>query len=140
MTIGFSLYGSLMVAASIEAVRHAMARRIDEHCAWAIRLFALAIGSWLYRMCHGFWTLFTDSIGHTDDFSGWFDYVMDFAFFIPPLIVAEMFIRARRARTTAVGRIGATAALAGSAIFVALATFFFTTHGWGPAIAMRFGA
>jgi len=132
MTIGFSLYGAMMVAASIEAVRHAMARRIDEHRAWAIRLFALAIGSWLYRLCYGFWMLFADNIGHTDDFSGWFDYIMDFAFFIPPLIVAEVFIRARRAR--------ATAALAGSAIFVALATFFFTTHGWGPAMATRFGA
>ncbi len=139
MTIGFSLYGAMMVAASIEAVRHAMARRIDEHRAWAIRLFALAIGSWLYRLCYGFWMLFADNIGHTDDFSGWFDYIMDFDFFIPPLIAAEMFIRARRARATAGGRICATAALAGSAIFVALATFFFTTHGWGPAIATRFG-
>ena len=140
MTVGFAMYGALMVIAAAQTVRHAMARRIDVHRAWAIRLFALAIGSWLYRMAYGFWFLFAGDTGHTDNFSGWFDYIMDFAFFIPPLIVAEMFIRARRARASTAGRIGATAALAGGAAFIALATFFFTTYGWGPAIATRFGA
>lgn len=140
MTVGFAMYGGLMVVAVVQTVRHAMARRIDVHRAWAIRLFALAIGSWLYRMAYGFWFLFAGDTGHTDDFSGWFDYIMDFAFFIPPLILAEMFIRARRARASTVGRVGATAALAGGAAFIALATFFFTAYGWGPAIATRFGA
>jgi hypothetical protein len=48
MTIGFALYGAAMVVAAVQTVRHAMARRIDVHRGWAIRLFALAIGSWLY--------------------------------------------------------------------------------------------
>src|SRR3954468_14608865 len=55
MSVGFSLYGALMVVAAVETVRHARARRFDEHRAWAIRLFALAIGSWLYRMDYGLW-------------------------------------------------------------------------------------
>ena len=118
----------------------AMARRIDVHRAWAIRLFALAIGSWLYRMGYGFWFLFAGEVGHTDEFSGWFDYIMDFAFFVPPLIVAEMFIRARRSRATTAGRVATTGAMAGGALFIVLATFFFTLYGWGPAIATRFGA
>jgi hypothetical protein len=140
MTIGFSMYGGLMVAAAVQTVRHAMARRIDVHRAWAIRLFTLAVGSWLYRMCYGFWFLFAGETGHTDDFRGWFDYVMDFAFFIPPLIIAELFIRARRGQASTVGRIGATVALGGGALFIALATYFFTVYGWGPAIMMRFAA
>ncbi|MEQ1783896.1 MAG: DUF2306 domain-containing protein [Hyphomonadaceae bacterium] len=142
MTVGFAMYGGLMVIAAVQTVRHAMARNIDVHRAWAIRLFALAIGSWLYRMCYGFWFLFAgrDNPGHTDEFSGWFDYAMDFAFFIPPLIVAEMFVRARRTQASTVGRVATTTALAGGAAFIALATFFFTLYGWGPAIAMRFGA
>lgn len=139
MTVGFAMYGALMVVAAVETVRHAMARRIDVHRAWAIRLFALAIGSWLYRMCYGFWFLLAGKEGHTDEFSGWFDYVMDFAFFIPPLIVAEMFIRARRGQASTAGRVATTTALAGGAAFIAMATFFFTLYGWGPAIAMRFG-
>jgi len=142
MTVGFAMYGGLMVIAAVQTVRHAMARNIDVHRAWAVRLFALAIGSWLYRMCYGFWFLLAggDNPGHTDAFSGWFDYVMDFAFFIPPLIVAEMFVRTRRGQASTLGRVATTTAMAGGAAFIALATFFFTLYGWGPAIAMRFGA
>ena len=54
MDLGFGLFGALMIWASIEAYRHARARRIDHHRAWGMRLFALAIGSWLYRMEYGF--------------------------------------------------------------------------------------
>ncbi len=141
MTIGFALYGAAMIVAAVETVRHAMARRIDIHRGWAIRLFALAIGSWLYRMCYGFFYLIAgpENPGHTQDFSGWFDYVMDFAFYIPPLIVAEMFVRARRRQASSAGRIGAMAGLAAGSAFIGLATFFFTLYGWGPAILARFG-
>jgi len=98
MNVAFAAYGVLMVLAAVETVRHAMARRIEVHRAWAIRLFALAIGSWLYRMGYGlfFAIMGSEDPGHTAAFDGWFDYVMDWAFFVPPLIVAEMFIRARR--------------------------------------------
>lgn len=139
MTVAFSMYGVLMILAAVQTVRHAMARRIDIHRAWAIRLFALAIGSWFYRMGYGFWFLFAGETGHTADFRGFFDYFMNFAFFVPPLIVAEMFIRARRSRATTAGRVGATAALAGSAAFIGLATYFFTAYSWGPAVVARLG-
>lgn len=142
MNVAFAAYGGLMVLAAVQTVRHAMARRIDVHRAWAIRLFALAIGSWLYRIGYGLFFAIggTENPGHTADFSGWFDYIMDWAFFVPPLIVAELFIRARRSQATTAGRMGASVALAGGAAFVAYATFFFTLYGWGPAILMRFGA
>ncbi len=142
MTAAFAAYGALMVLASAQTVRHAMARNIDVHRAWAIRLFALAIGSWLYRIGYGlfFAIMGAEDPGHTATFDGWFDYVMDWAFFVPPLIIAEMFIRARRTGGSTVGRVGATAVLGASAGLIAFATFFFTVIGWGPAILMRFGA
>jgi len=124
MTVAFSLYGALMVLAAVQTVRHAMTRRLEVHRAWAIRLFALAIGSWLYRMGDGFWFLATGDLGHTDDFSCWFDYFMDFAIFVPPLIIAEMFIRARKSRATTASHVVTTGAMAGGALFIALATFF----------------
>ncbi|TPG42635.1 DUF2306 domain-containing protein [Sphingomonas koreensis] len=71
MSIGFALYGSLMVIAAEETVRLAMAGQASRHRAWAIRLFALAIGSWLYRMDYGFWRLLTHGLGHTKTFDGW---------------------------------------------------------------------
>ncbi|MBI1339100.1 DUF2306 domain-containing protein [bacterium] len=140
MSVAFASYGALMVLAAAQTVRHAIARRIEVHRAWAIRLFALAIGSWLYRMGYGFWFLFAGETGHTDDFRGWFDYVMNFAFFVPPLIVAELVVRARREETTRAGRALALTGVSAGAAFIALATFFFTLYGWGPAIAVRFGA
>lgn len=141
MTIAFASYGALMVLAAVETVRHAMARRMDVHRAWAIRLFALAIGSWLYRMGYGLFFAFagTDNPGHTEAFNGWFDYVMDWAFFVPPLLVAEMFIRAWREQATMLGRVGASVGLTAGALFIAYATYFFTLFGWGPAMLVRFG-
>lgn len=141
MDVAFAAYGGLMVLAAVQTVRHAMARNIDVHRAWAIRLFALAIGSWLYRIGYGlfFAIMGAEDPGHTATFDDWFDYVMDWAFFVPPLIVAEMFIRARRTGGSTVGRVGATAVLGASAGLIAFATFFFTVMGWGPAILMRFG-
>jgi predicted membrane protein DUF2306 len=142
MSVAFAAYGALMVLASVQTVRHAMARNIDVHRAWATRLFALAIGSWLYRIGYGLFFAIAgqDNPGHTEDFAGWFDFVMDWAFFVPPLIIAEMFIRARRSQATTAGRLGAATTLALGAAFVAYATYFFTIVGWGPAILMRFGA
>ncbi len=134
MDIGFTGYGVLMGWAAVETIRHARAGRFDKHRAWAIRLFALAIGSWLYRMDYGFWFLFTDELGHTKNFQGPFDYFMDFFFYLPNLLIAEIFIgRKKIVRTPAMKWIGATGLFVATA-FIALATFFFTTHLWGPAI------
>ena len=55
MNAGFCLYGALTVIAALQTVRHARQRRFEIHRGWAIRLFALVIGSWLYRMDYGFY-------------------------------------------------------------------------------------
>jgi hypothetical protein len=96
MNAGFGLYGALMMVFALLAYVHARAGRYEIHRAWAIRLFALAVGSWLYRMEYGFWFLVADGAGHTSSFDGWFDAVMAFFFYLPNLVVAEVFIRARQ--------------------------------------------
>ena len=137
MNAGFCLYGALTVMAAFETVRHARARRFELHRGWAIRLFALVIGSWLYRMDYGFWHLLAHAAGHTPTFDGPFDVVMDFFFFVPNLIVAEAFIRARALQAGAGLRIGASVLLSAAALFVAVASYYFTAYHWGPAIAQR---
>ena len=137
MDLGFGGYGALMLLASVQTYRHARARRFDRHRAWAIRLFALAIGSWLYRMDYGFWILFTGGVGHSPDYRGGFDLVMDFAFYLPNLAAAEAFIRARAAPGRPALQVGAAALLAGLAGFIALATFQFAQLYWLPGIALR---
>ncbi|MEI9851112.1 MAG: DUF2306 domain-containing protein [Sphingomonas sp.] len=101
MDLGFGLYGALVTACAALAFVHGRARRIEPHRAWAIRLFALVTGSWLYRMEYGFWFLAMGRTGHASDFTGWFDVVMAFFFYLPNLAVAEVFIRARRAPAAA---------------------------------------
>ena len=74
MNVGFSLYGALTVLAAVETIRHARARRFAQHRAWAIRLFALAIGSWLYRMITEsgkWWPMGPATRGPSTDRSTW---------------------------------------------------------------------
>jgi Predicted membrane protein (DUF2306) len=137
MTVGFSLSGVLLVVAAVETIRHARARRFAEHRAWAIRLFALVIGSWLYRMEYGFWTILTHGAGHTRAFDGPFDVVMDFFFYIPNLIVAEAFIRARHLRTRPATQLGAALLLSGATVFLAVSTYYYAAYHWGPRIMTR---
>jgi hypothetical protein len=139
MSAGFALYGALMAVAAEETVRHAMARRLAQHRAWAIRLFALAIGSWLYRMDYGFWRLLAGGVGHTKRFDGWFDMIMVFWFYLPNLAVAEFFIQGRQRNASASIKIVATLVLSTVAACLLLATTMITFLGWGPAILWRLG-
>lgn len=132
MDIGFGLYGLLTCGAAVLAWQRAWTGRIAAHRAWAIRLFALVIGSWLYRMEYGLWFLTMCKAGHSSDFRGGFDAVMAFAFYLPNLAVAELFIRARR-RPAAMALTGcAVVALIAASLFVTLATWVFVTRFWGP--------
>ena len=144
MDLGFGLYGTLMIAASVQTFRHARARRqpgrLAAHRAWAIRLFALAIGSWLYRIDYGFWFLVSGGAGHTHDYRGWFDIIMDVFFYLPNLAIAEAFIRARAAAARPVLQSGAAILLAGTAAFIALATYQFAKLSWIPGIMLRLAA
>ena len=121
----------------METIRHARARRVEAHRAWALRLFALAIGSWLYRMDYGFWMLLADGAGHTEDFSGVFDKVMAFFFYLPNLLVVEAFVRARRTAAPPAVKLAGAAVLVGATGFLLLGTYYFTKLYWGPAILDR---
>jgi len=134
MNVGFGLYGALMVLAAAQTYRHARARRFEEHRAWAIRLFALAIGSWLYRMDYGFWLLAVHRLGHRGDFHGPFDVVMAFFFYVPNLALAELYLRAPRVRRPLVIRLSAAIALNVATLFVVVGTYYFVRYYWGPGI------
>jgi Predicted membrane protein (DUF2306) len=138
MSIGFGLYGVLMALAATQTMRQAWCRRLDLHRAWAIRLFALVIGSWLYRMEYGLWLKLAGGIGHPRGFDGPFDLVMDFFFFVPNLIAAEMLIRRGQSPPAPALRRAGTVTLYAAAGIVALATFLFGHFYWIPHILARF--
>ncbi|WP_192350050.1 DUF2306 domain-containing protein [Algoriphagus sp. Y33] len=134
MDIGFSLYGILMGVAAIQTFRHAKEGRFVKHNAWALRLYALAIGSWLYRMDYGFWTLLTGGLGRRANFSGPFDQIMDFFFYIPNLLVVELFIRVNHFKTNVFPQLAASLVLLFATGFILLGTYFITLRSWGPVI------
>jgi hypothetical protein len=139
MDVGFGIYGVFTAAAAVETYRHARARHLDIHRAWAMRLFALAIGSWLYRMDYGFWLLLAGGAGHVNNFSGPFDKFMAFFFYVPNLFVAEALIRSRRPSMSKTAQWTASVAFNGATLFLVLGTYFFTKFYWGPAILARIG-
>lgn len=139
MSLGFGLYGVLMLLCSVEAYRHARARRFDVHRAWAIRLFALAIGSWLYRMDYGLWlTAAPHHIGHRPDFHGPFDVIMAFFFYLPNLAITELFLRARTALSRPAVRVAATIVLNLASVVVVVGSYYFIRFYWGPGIVDGF--
>ena len=139
MNVGFGIYGVCTAIAAVETYRHARARRLEIHREWAMRLFALAIGSWLYRMEYGFWFLLADGAGHASDFSGWFDKFMDFFFYVPNLLLVEVLIRTRRVVMSSAARWAVSAAFGAAIVFFVLGTYQFTRIYWGPAIVARLG-
>lgn len=135
MDIGFGLYGGLMVLCAAMAFAHARAGRYQVHRAWAIRLFALTVGSWLYRMEYGTWFLLSGGIGVGPAFTGWFDALMAFFFYVPNLIVAEVLIRARAIPRGAIFNLASSALLLLASAFVIAVTWLFANGAWGRRIA-----
>lgn len=134
MNAGFALYGVLMFVAAVQTYRQAVRGKVDSHRTWSLRLYALAVGSWLYRIDYGFWFALTDGLGHTKAFNGPFDRIMAFFFYVPNLLVADVFSRARQFRASPWLRLSASFVLLLTTGFLMLGTYYFTKLYWGPAI------
>lgn len=134
MDIGFALYGILMLIAAVETARHARAKRFDVHRAWSLRLYALAVGSWLYRIEYGIWFVFTGGLG-IDDFNGPFDRVMVFFFYIPNLLLVEWLLRTQKRQLSGGVQIATSIGFAVISLFVVYVAYLM----WLPDIIAASG-
>ena len=137
MNVGFGLYGLLISAFAVQTFLSAKKLDFENHRAWAIRLLALVIGSWLYRVEYGFWSIALNEFGRGPKFSGPFDLVMDFFFYLPNLLVAELIIRSKYQKQNSWAKRLSVVTLSIACIFVVIGTYFFTRYYWGPAIINR---
>lgn len=137
MDIGFGLYGFLLLLCALQTYSYARQLKFERHQEWAIRLFALAIGSWLYRMEYGFWFIMTDGLGHDQDFHGTLDFAMAFLFYLPNLLVAESYLRGRSAQVSKPAKFFTASMMSLAALFLAIATYFFARNYWWPRILMK---
>ncbi|MGY6412417.1 MAG: DUF2306 domain-containing protein [Alkalilacustris sp.] len=96
MDAAFAGYGLCLLVSATMALRAARARAFGVHRDWAARLFMLAIGSFLYRLHYGLWYLATGGAASQPDFTGAFDVVTMWAFYVPYLLGLEIWLRWRR--------------------------------------------
>ena len=110
--VAISGSGVLILYFAFQTVRHAMARRIDAHHRWALRLFIVASAVWFFRVAFGLWLFVTDFEMHgvRRDLTGPFDVFAAFGCYLIPLAILELYLRARRREA------GAGLALAASAV------------------------
>lgn len=101
MDVGFSIYSLLLFISALETYRYGAKGRFYDHRVWALRLYALATGSLLYRMYYGCWLLLAAEAGDTPRLNGVFDQVMAFCFYLPNLVLVEIFIRRKWHKRTA---------------------------------------
>lgn len=92
MNIGFSLYGILLLYCAVETIRYARKGAFDQHRAMALRLFWLAMGSWLYRVHYALWYAATGGLWSNRQFSGAFDHCQNFGFYLPYLLGVQVYL------------------------------------------------
>ncbi|MEL6640388.1 MAG: DUF2306 domain-containing protein [Pseudomonadota bacterium] len=95
MSVAFAIYGFLVLICALQTIRFARTRNWVAHQDWALRMFFLAIGSWLYRVHYAIWAPLTDRAGMARDFSGSFDQFNLWAFYVPYLVLLECVLAAK---------------------------------------------
>lgn len=101
--LGITLDAILILVFAALALRFAMARKIDVHRRWALRLFLVVNAVWFFRIGLMFWLLVHQApVGFDmETFTGPFLTFMAFAQTLLPLVVLELYLRARDKGTAA---------------------------------------
>jgi hypothetical protein len=128
--LGISLNALLIVVFAIFAVKNAIARDIDTHRRWALRLFLAVSGVWFIRIGYASWIILNQGpVGMTDNLDGPFDIFVALASFTIPLVVLEFYLRAQDSRAAAPKLAMSTLMLAVTAL-TALGAFGTVTIMW----------
>lgn len=124
----------LILVCAAFTVRAALARRIDAHHRWALRLFIAASGVWFFRVGYGFWFIVTggEMPGVGPMLDGPADYVFAAGSYLAPLAVLEVYQWARDkagpwSRTAAAALVFGAAGVTGIGVVGAAMIFWLPT-------------
>ncbi len=94
---GILLNAAVVLACAAMALRYALARRIDRHRRWALRLFLVVSGVWFFRVGISFWLLVNQGpVGFDPEtFTGPFLTFLSYSQTLLPLAILELYLRAR---------------------------------------------
>ena len=94
--IAVSINGILILYFAALTLRYALARKIDIHRRWALRLFLVVNGTWFFRIGLMLWIFLTNGAGiHWETFSGPFMTTWNFGQYLFPLAVLEIYFYAQ---------------------------------------------
>lgn len=96
-----TLNALLIMGFAAMTLKHAMARRIDIHRRWALRLFLAMSGVWFLRVGVMMWILSIGTDGLGERLEGPVGTFLKFACYLVPLIVLEFYFATRRQRSAA---------------------------------------
>jgi hypothetical protein len=130
--LAISLDALLIIGFACVALRFAIAREIDRHRRWAMRLFMVVSAVWFFRIGLMFWFMTTGGVGiDTETFSGPFISFWYFGQMALPLAVLEFYLRAQDAKASS-PKIAAAIVVLFAAAATAAGVFAATVGIWLP--------
>ncbi len=131
--MGTTVDGILILVAAGFALRHAIARRIDNHRRWAMRLFIFVSGVWFTRIGYMGWAMLTGGAGMARGMTGWFDNFIAWGSFLVPWILLELYLRAQDSRSST-AKCAMSGVVLAAAAFTAVGLFGAWMMMWSPHI------
>jgi Predicted membrane protein (DUF2306) len=130
--LAISLNALLIMYFAAVAVRHAIARNIDTHRRWALRLFLAVSGVWYFRVGMMAWVILNQGpVGIGKNLDGPFAIFLAFGQYVVPLAVLELYLRTQD-RAGAAGKFAMAAGLVVLTALTALGIFGAFTFMWLP--------
>lgn len=130
--VGISVDAILILTFALLTVRNAMARRIDRHRRWAMRLFMVASAVWFFRVGLMGWAMLTGGVGiNWESFTGPALYVLGFAQYLLPLAMLEWYFHCQ-CQASSTGKIAFAAILSLFTMYMVIGTFAATMGLWLP--------
>ena len=126
-----TLDGLLILFFAGMTLNFALKRQIARHRPWAMRLFIAASAVWYLRIFYSAWFLSVGAVGVSRGMDGWFDYTVNFASYLLPLAVLELYLLAQASRSASLKWTSAIITFAGAGV-TALGAVGATLIMWGP--------
>jgi len=134
MHLGLTLDGILIMIFAAIALRYAIAREIDVHHRWALRLFMVVNGVWFFRIGLMLWFMTTGGAGiDSETFTGPALDFLSFADYLIPLAILEIYLRTKD-RAGPGGKFAMAAALLVLTVAMGVGIFAATMGMWLPAL------
>jgi hypothetical protein len=93
--VAISIDGVLILAFAALAWRTAIARQFAAHRRWAMRTFVVANGVWFLRVGVSAWGMTRQVVGEAMPSTGDFFVVWNFGCYLVPLLILELYLRAK---------------------------------------------